>query len=436
MKTRLLPLLAAAAISADAGAIDLLGAYNMALVNDAGYLASVYERQAVSQDPVIVKSTLFRPSVNLSAEGNLVNEDVDSASATGSDSYTSTGAALSLSHTLFNRQRNISLNQAKLDDQRAGADLASAEDDVIIRVADAYFAVLGAIDTLELSTSEKIAIRRQLELADERLNVGIGTQTDLYDAQARYQLAEANEIEARNLIEAAMQAFIAIIGQEPGDLDRLREDALLEKPDPDSVSDWVNTAISNNPSLRSASIGLEIARQEVERLKHTKSPQVSLNAVGSYTDNSGGISGSSDRTNASVGVELAIPLYLGGSVEATVQKAAITANAQEQLVELARRDIVRTIRNLYNDVSSSIARVAALDQAVIAGESAVEAKQEGFAAGLITNLDVLDAQRDLYQARRDYLRARYDYILSVLRLEQAAGELDEDDVARVNSWLQ
>jgi outer membrane protein len=266
--------------------------------------------------------------------------------------------------------------------------------------------------------------------------VGIGTQTDLYDAQARFQLAEANEIEAGNLIEDAIQSLVLIIGTDPRELSRLREDAPLEMPSPASVVDWVAMAIDNNPTLRSAALDLEIARQEIDRQKYTKHPSVSLNAAQSYRDNSGGVNGSSDRTNTSIGLELQFPLYVGGAVAAQVQQAALNANSQEQIVELTRRSVDRTIRDIFNDVTSGINRVKALDQAVIAGQSAVEAKQEGFAAGLITNLDVLDAQRDLFQARRDYLRARYDFILSVLRLEQAAGQLDEADVARINTWLE
>lgn len=435
MKIRLLCLLTAA-FSSQAGAVDLMDSYRMALANDATYLASVFERQATARDPDIARAAL-RPNVSLSADGSRVREDVDASGAvfSGSDNFNSLGVALSLNQRLYDRQSRILINQAELGDQRAGSELESAEDQVIIRVANAYFSVLGALDNLELATSEKIAIQRQLELADERLNVGIGTQTDLYDASARFQLAEANEIEAENLIEAALQSLIAIIGHVPDELARLSEDAPLTTPDPDSVADWVNTAIQNNPALRAASTSLEIARQDVEFQRNSKHPRVSLNAQHSYTDNSGGATGGSDRTNTRVGLELSIPLYLGGAVEHQVQKAALGANAIEQQVEFTRRDVTRTIRILYNDVVSGIKRVEALDQAVLASESAVEAKQEGFAAGLITNLDVLDAQRDLFQARRDYLRARYDFILSVLTLEQAAGTLDESDVSRVNAWL-
>ncbi len=437
MNIRLLCLLVAAGFGTSAGASDLLDVYGMAIANDTTYQSAVYERQALSLDPVIAQSAL-RPQVNLSGSVDRIRDDVDSSvsASTGSDNYNSLGVALSLDQALYDPQAKIAVEQARLGDDRAAYDLQTAQDDVIIRVATSYFAVLGALDNLDLATSEKVAIGRQLELAQERLNVGIGTQTDLYDAQARYQLAEANEIDARNLIEDAIQALVAIVGGDPGNLDPLREDAVLQQPAPESADEWVNIAISNNPALRSATLDYEIAQREIDFLKYTRHPQVGLNASGSYLDNSGGISGSSDSTEVSVGLQVTFPLYLGGAVEAQVQKAALFANAQEQAVEFARREVAREIRDVFNDVASGINRVEAFRQAVIAGESAVESKQEGFAAGLITNLDVLDAQRDLYQARRDYLRARYDFILSTLDLERAAGQLDEDDIARVNGLLE
>ncbi len=437
MNTRLLCLLAAAGFSTAAGASDLLDVYQMAIDDDATFRSSVYQRQAAANDPDIARSAL-RPQVNLSADLSRIHEDVDSAMAGsgGSDGYNSAGVSVQLDQSLYDRQADIAVDQAELGDERAGFDLEAAEDDVIIRVATSYFSVLGAMDNLELATSEKIAINRQLELAQERLNVGIGTQTDLYDAQARYQLAEANEIDARNLIEDAVQTLVAIVGTNPGELDPLREDAVLELPTPESITDWVDMALDNNPQLRAAALDYRIAQREIDFQKHTRHPRVGLNAGGSYRDSSGGANGSSDRTEASVGLALNFPLYLGGQVEAQVQKAALSANAQEQVVESTRRRITREIRDIYNDVASGVSRVEAFRQAVVAGESAVESKQEGFSAGLITNLDVLDAQRDLYQARRDYLRARYDFILSSLDLERAAGQLDREDVARINTLLE
>ena len=422
-----------AVLCAPVQADNLLDVYRQAVVNDPGFLAADYRRQASAQGPVVAGST-FKPQVSFSSSLDVQREDISNV---GSDSYVSGSVAVSVSQTLYNRQGRISIKQSELANERANIDFESAGDNLILRVATGYFAVLGAIDNHDLAVSEKIAIKRQLELAQERLNVGIGTQTDLYDAEARYQIVEANEIEAVNFIEDATQALIAIVGSAPGELSKLKEDAPLEPPTPNQVDDWVNRAVANNPALQSESLGLEIARQEVERQRHIKSPTVSVVASQSYADANGGVTSSGNsREASSVGLRLAMPLYTGGADKAQLLEASLNANAQEQLLEQVRRQTTRNVKDVFNDVTSGIRQVYALQKAVVAGESAVEAKNEGFAAGLITNLDVLDAQRDLFQASRNYLRARYDYILAVLSLEQAAGQLDEEDVARVNNWLE
>jgi outer membrane protein len=432
MNKGILGILAATLVGGTAEAGDLLDVYRMALDNDASYRSAVFQRSIAAQGPTVARSEL-RPQVSLGAGANYGRESVDG----NSDTFDSLSASLGLSQSLYDRRSSIALEQAELGDRQAGINLESAEDGVVIRAATQYFVVLGATDNLELATSEKIAIQRQLELARERLNVGIGTQTDLYDAQARFQIAEANEIQARNLIDDALQALIEIVGENPGDLARLREDAPLEFPDPNQVDAWIAMAMDANPDLRSSALGLEIARRDVERQQKLRHPSVSLNLSQDYSDSDSGANfGGGDRDSTSVGVQLAFPLYLGGSVAALVEQAGLNANIQEQSLELTRRQLDRSVRDLFNNVTTGVSRVNALNQAVIASESAVEAKQEGYAAGLITNLDVLDAQRDLFQARRDYLRARYDYILSVLRLEQSAGQLDEGDVARINGWLE
>ncbi len=435
MLFRPLCVVAAAAFSSTSLASDLLETYSLALENDAHYQAARYQRQSVGQQTAIARST-YRPSIRLGAGADRLREELDGSGVNGSDSYNTENLAVSLSQSLYNRQDRVLISQSALSDQQAGIDLEAAEDGLILRLATSYFLVLGARDNVDLAVSEKTAIKRQMELADERLNVGIGTQTDLYDAQARFQIAEANEIEAGNFLEDARQSLIQIIGQQPSELSTLRENAPLEMPKPAFVEDWISLAFENNPGLRSDSLDLEIARQEVDKQKFARHPNISLDLSQNYSNSDGGVVGSgSDRETTVIGLNLTVPIYLGGLIGAQVKQAGLNANVSEQILEQTRRQVDRDVRDVFNDVTTGIKRVDALKQAVVAGESAVDSKNEGFAAGLITNLDVLDAQRDLYQAQRDYLRARYDFILSVLRLEQAAGQLDVEDVRRVNHWL-
>lgn len=424
-------------LAASLQAADLLGVYQQAELNDASYLAANYQRASLGLQPTLARSAR---NFNVKVSGNIAaqRESVDSAGNDNSDTFTSESVSVAASKSLYSKQRDFAVDQADLADQQADYSLSIAAQDLIIRVANAYFTLLGAQDNLELATSEKIAINRQLELADERLNVGIGTQTDLFDARARFQIAEANEIDAENLIEDARQTLIQIIASDPGSISKLREDAPLELPQPASVDEWVASAALNNPQIIAQQLGLDIARIEVENQKALRTPSVTFNASQSFSHAGGsGVTGSSsDRNVTTVGVQLSMPLFLGGSIAAQIEKAGLDANSQEQNVIQTKRQVERQVRDVFNDVVTGIKRVNAFKQAVIAGESAVEAKNEGFSAGLITNLDVLDAQRDLFQAQRNYLRARYDFILSVLSLEQAAGQLDINDVRRVNTWLE
>ena len=436
MKTRYLILGAALCTTYAAQADDFLSIYKQALSSDTSFLAADFQRQVAKEDVTLAKSA-FKPSVNLSGNVNYQDEEIKSQGNRNSDNYTALGLDVSLSQTLYSKQNSIAVIQSELSDKQADFNLETASDDLIIRIATAYFTVLGAKDNLELAVSEKIAIKRQLELAEERLNVGIGTQTDLFDAQARFQIVEADEIEAGNLIEDAMQALISIVGFRPGDLSVLQEDSPLDPPVPNDVSNWVELAYSNNPALHAEKLAYEIANQEIEKQRNIKTPTVLWQLSQTFSDNGGSAASGfgSDRNATTIGLQLSMPLYTSGVDRTQVRRAALNANAQEQVLEQARRSVTRNVRNVFNDVNTEIRRVNALQQAVVASESAIEAKDEGFAAGLITNLDVLDAQRDLFQARRNYLRARYDYILAVLNLEQASGQLDEEDVIRINTWL-
>ena len=416
---------------------DFLSIYKKALNSDTAFLAADFQRKVAGED-VLLAESVFKPTIDLSGNMNYQDEEIKSQGAKSSDNYTALGLDISLNQTIYSQQNTIAITQSKLGNEQAGFDLETASDDLILRIASTYFTVLGAQDNLDLAVSEKIAIKRQLELAEERLNVGIGTQTDLFDAQARFQIVEAEEIGAENLIEDSMQALISIIGFRPTDLSVLREDSPLVPPQPNNVSTWVESANANNPALHSEKLAYEISNQEVEKQRKIKTPTVSWKLGQTFSDNGGSASSGfgSDRSATTIGLQLSVPLYTSGTDRVKVRSAALNANVQEQVLEQVRRSVTRNVRNLFNDVTTGIRRVNALQQAVVASESAVEAKNEGFSAGLITNLDVLDAQRDLFQAQRDYLRARYDYILAVLNLEQAAGQLDVDDVIRVNSWLK
>jgi len=414
-------------------AADLRDIYSQALTHDPVYQAATLAHSASALELPIAR-TAFQPLVTGSAsvsEDQTNNKNPDRGN---SDDY---AVNLNVNLPLYNKSDRIHIDQSRDRVRISGLQLRQAKQDLILRVANRYFNVLAARDAGEVARLEKVAIQRQMDLASERLEVGLVTPTDLFDAKARFKQAEANEIMARNNINNDIALLQQIIGTPPQTLSPLSESAPLELPQPNDMDTWVDRALSNNVSLAIQSLELAIANTEIERQKSARLPVVSLDGGHRQTDargDSGAYSSSSGTTHLSVQVRF--PLYNGGVVKLKTRQAGLMYNQVERLLEQTRRTAATQATTAFLTTASRISQVEALFEAITAGESALQAKTEGFNAGLTTNLDVLDAQRDLSRSKTDYLRARYDYILSVLELERAVGDLDEEDIKRVNNWLQ
>ena len=439
---------------------DLWGIYQIALSRDPAYAAAGYEYQRTKLDLPLARTTLL-PSISLRGTAerlrrgdNTINNSSTNNSDT-EDNDTVHRSSLNADLSLFNLESIRGYTQAKL--RVAGAEIRfeDARADLILRVADRYFQVLAAGDNKEVAGRQKTAIQRQMDLASKRLTVGLGTRTDLFDAEARFQQAVADVIAADNRIDNAVQALREITGDMPedmtgdmpenvtnGDLATLSENAPLEPPQPASLEVWIDRALKNNRALKVENLNLEVAAEEIKKQRAARWPNLDLNLArnwretGSVASNSGAAFGQNRETDStSVAATLNWPLFLGGAIHLKTKQAALRYNAAERIREELKRRVESDTTSAYLAVVSGISQVEALSKAIRAGENALRAKEEGFRAGLTTNLDVLDAQRDLSSSHTDYLGARYDFILSVLRLERAAGDLDEDDLKRINAWL-
>ncbi len=428
-------LLAPLTVQAD----DLWQVYQLALGNDPEFRAAQLNYEATQENIPQAKASLL-PSVTAGAGRNRRTDDISTDAqfvTDGRATFNRDTAQISLTQSIYDKPAKVRLTQAELEVEQAAVQFDSAWENLAVRVATRYFAVLAAQDNLEVALSEKKAIQRQLELARERLEVGLGTRTDVYEAEARFQLTEAEEIQAESDIDDAVQALAEVAGATMQSLKPLRDDAPLDRPEPDVADDWIERALSGNTSIRAQLLGVDIAKQEIVRQRSGRLPLVDFNLNQNYSDSDGSVSGpGSEAHSRDVIVQFQVPLYSGGLINSLTRQAALRYDASQQDLESVQRTTRRETRASFLDVVTSIKRVAALQQAIVASESAVRAKEEGFAAGLNTNVDVLDAQRDLFGAQRDYLQARYDYILNVIALERAAGALNEDDLGRVNDWLQ
>ena len=424
-----------------ARAEDLLTVYSLAHESDPKFRAaqSVYlaEREKLPQARAGLMPTL---TARASRDRNK-NETVTDSFIIGRPSagfeYSSSEYMLSLSQPVYNAAIFSGFSQAKAEVRRAEAEYAVAAQDLILRVAQVYLEMLLAQDSLEFTRAEKTSIRRQWESAEARLKVGLATITDVHDARARYETAAAQEIEAENGLQDKREALRELTGRLPESPARIGVNMPLITPEPADINQWVEKSLAQNYSLLAKREAADGAREEIKRQRAGHYPTLDLVGTRTRNDADGSVTGPGIRAdNTVVGLQLNVPLFQGGLIGSRTEEAAHRYDATQQEFEATRRATERTARAAYLGVAGGMAKVTALTQAVVAGESALNAKTEGFAAGVNTNIDVLDASRDLYRAKRDMSSARYDYLLNMLRLKQAAGTLGENDLAQINGWLQ
>jgi outer membrane protein len=294
-----------------------------------------------------------------------------------------------------------------------------------------------ANDNLAFAEAEKAAIGRQLEQAKQRFEVGLIAVTDIHDAQARYDLTVAQEIDARKQVANALEALREVTGTGYENLTPLTEKLPLEPPADPDPEHWVKEGVEQNPLVLAAMEAANAAKKEIERQRAGHYP--TLDATATYLDssyNSSRQGAGYDGEDTIYGLQLKLPIFEGGRTNSLVRQAQKQFMEAQQRLEQQRRATVRDTRDAFLGVNVSISRVKAFMQAVVSNQSALEATELGYRVGTRTSVDVLDAERALYGAKRDLAAARYDYVLNVLRLERAAGKLSLDDLVRVNGWLE
>ena len=425
--------------SVSAHSVDLLELYDQSLESDSRFLAARYSFESVSENVKLARAQLL-PSVGAYYEFENSNQDIKQSDndvfEQGSEDFDTKVYALELSQPIFRFGDWVRLSQAKLEVAQGLLEYTAAEQDLMLRLSQGYLGVLAAKDNLNYSSSEKLAVKRQLDLVSTRRESGLATRTDLYDAQARYSLTVANEIAAENRLEDAYRALAESTGRLHTNLEVLVEAITLRRPDPVDIDAWVKTALNQNLELQVKERAVEIADKERSVMQAGHYPTVDLVASFDNRDSDGSLfGGGSEVERTDIALRFELPIYQGGGVSASVRKAGKNASrAQEERI-LQSRIVEREVRSAFLGVLSGIRRVEALQESVNAQQAALEAKQKGNLAGINTTLDVLDAERDLYYIRRDFAQARYDYLLSTLRLKRAAGSLAPVDLAWINSML-
>lgn len=422
------------------GAETLLEAYKLARENDPKYRAAQAEFRAAST--LIDQARAgFLPAVRLDFEHTETRQRILSSQnpifGAGVTDFPTDVRTLSVTQPIFRKEVIERFAQAKAVVKQAQFTLLAAEQELLLRTTTAYLVLMAATDSLALATAEREAVGKALDLARERLKAGLGTITNQYDAAARYAVTQAREIEAQNRLRDARQALREITGTlfERGQV--LREKFPLESPQPATIERWLETASQQNLGLNARREALEVARQEIERLKAGHFPSVNLLLNHNRRDSGSTLfGGGSNVETTDLTVRLSVPIYEGGLTSAVTREAAHRYTRVQEELEMERRTVERATRAYFEGTLAGVDLVRALEQSVISQQRSLEAKELSHKSGLITLLPVLDAQRDLYLARRDYAQSRYDYLLNRLRLQQVAGTLSESDLVSIGAALR
>ncbi len=418
---------------------SLLEVYHEALAKDP-VLASALNANKAAQELIEQSKALYRPAVNFTADASTSNSSIrylDSNNPPGNSKYENLRAVVEARQPIYRKQNLVQIEQSKTQVSQADKQYHRSQQDLILRTTQAYFEMLLAQDRIDLIIAQKAAILSQLEQAQATFDVGTATVTDVNEAQARYDLVLAQEIAAINEYEIAKRAIEAITGVIPSKLATVRSDiqvATLQQ----TMQDWQQVASQNNLNIAIQQDALKLAEQEVERANAGHLPTLDGVASYAYSYANGSpsvFSAGNELNNGTIGLQLEIPLYLGGAVSSRARQAVHNKNKALDDVEVARRQADLETQRAYFNLNSSIALVKALEQALISSQSQLDSTKLGYEVGVRTSVDVLNAQQQLFVAKRELLEARYSYLVNIIRLKAASGLVAEVDLQDINQQL-
>ena len=430
--------LGAGLVSAQAWAQSLPELYDAARSYDAPYLAAKALAES-AKFKAAQSDALKLPNVGLNAGASQTEASVPLPNGSNDRrGLTAIQAGVNARQPLYNPGNSATIAQAQRSLEIAAADLETAEQDLIVRVAQAYFDVLAAQDSLTTAQTSKRAISEQLASAKRNFEVGTATITDTREAQARYDLANAQELAAENDLQTKRIALDVLVGRSNVKPLPLATPVALPAIVPADVNAWVGAADDQHPAVRKARLALDIAKLDTDKARANDGPTVDLTGSLSGARNTGGLAtpAPGNTVSAKVGVELNMPLYSGGSLQNRIKETLVLEEKSRNDFDAARRAVAQSTRVSYFGLQSLQAQVKALEAAESSSQLALEATQLGYKVGVRVNLDVLNAQTQLFTTKRDLAKARYDVVLNGLKLRQASGQLKPADVTAVNQLFR
>jgi len=418
-----------------AQAQSLLELYDSARAFDANYQSARLQYDANLARAAQAKAGIL-PTAGLSA--GVTRTGFDNTNPPINSSFNSQTATLSPPQPLYRPANWATYEQGKSQVELARAQLEAAEQDLIVRTAQAYFDVLAAQDTLAFVQAQKTAVDEQLAFAKRNFEVGTSTITDTREAQARFDLVTAQEIAANNDLHIKQIALDQLVGKIGAYPKSLRAPVVLAPVVPADVDAWVQQSQSVHPGIRQAQSGLDIAELEVQKAEAGHKPTLDLTASYNVTHDPSNLaqSGISSRANTSgIGVLLNVPLFAGFATQNHVRETLSLRDKAQSDLEGARRAVALGTRTAFFGMLSGQSQVTALEAAERSSQSALDANKLGYQVGVRINIDVLNAQSQLYQTKRDLAQARYNVLLGDLRLRQASGSLTPEDLQPINAML-
>jgi outer membrane protein len=404
---------------------SLVDIYHQAVLHDPT-LASALSANQAAQEIIEQGKALYRPTVNFNADANAVKTDIrylKSNTPPGQSNFETYKIGVDARQPIYRKQNLVQIEQTKTQVSIADKQLHLSQQALILRTTQAYFEVLIAQDKIDLIIAQKAAIQSQLDQAKANFEVGTATITDVNEAQARYDLVNAQEIAAVNEHQVAKYAVQAITGEKPQKLATVKADIktnVLEQ----NMDTWLEVAVQNNLNIQIQQDTVKYSEQEIEREKAGHLP--TLDAVASlsesYSTGSPSVfSSGNDLKTGAIGLQLQIPLYQGGATSSKIRQAVLNKQKALDDIELSRRQAELETRRAYLNLSTTIAQVKAYEQALISSQSQVDSTKLGYEVGVRTSVDVLNAQQQLFSAMRDLLQARYNYLVNIIRLKTASG---------------
>ena len=422
---------------------NILEIYNEALENDPTYRSAEYSYLADKEIVVQGRAALL-PSITLSGSTNW-NEYYQNDVL--QQEYNSFSKSARITQPLFRLDTWFNFKRSKSLTNAAEADFAYEQQSLLLRTAELYFGVLRAIDNLNAAISEEKAIKKQLDQAQQRFEVGLSAITGVQEAQLAFDLSKAARISTEGNLFSAREALNALIGREIFSLNELGNDLNVSSPYPNSKEEWVELALKNNYQLKASYLRKDAAKSNARNAASNHLPKIDIVGSGSDSEtnqfnyegfeiNGQGIPIPAVTGRRNYAIQMSVPIFQGGAVSSRRKQAYSQYNQADENSLFTERRVIQEVRSQFSNVATLVANVTAQKQAVISATSALEATQVGYKVGTRNVVDLLQAEKNLYSAEKNLANAKYDYILANLRLALAAGTISPSDIVDINNLLK